>query len=780
MVDGTSDEPREGARPGEPGADGTPGDGSLRWATALPGRIVGDRYRVEMVVSVGAYTIIAVALDQQSNQPITLKVVRPELVARPGFADDFARHCQAAASLTHPNIATVLDWGPLELDLRADVPATPESTGTEPTGTEPTGTEPTGTEPTWFWVTEYLAGGSLRDLLDRGRLLEPSQALVVGLEACRALDLAHRRGIVHSEITPSKLVFGEDRRLRIVDFGLAELLGAEAWANPADVPTHVARYASPEQALGMDVDAKTDVYALSLSLIEAVTGTVPFAGDSTMSTLAGRVGKLTRVSADLGSLAAVLERAGRPDSDDRSTAAEFGRGLVQAAETLPRPEPIPLIMAGLFTSVPDRRPTDPTGGVERPIPPRPQIIEASPEPDLPADEPPTVAPLEVGEVAPLIVLTDIADDADATTPIPVLPVDQPPTVEPTREMVLGATEQLPSVAVASAPPTVSPPPTRPADAATAVYDDERPPRKGFKIFVGTLMLLLVVGALAFAGWLLVRTKSYEVPDLVGVGAEIALNEISGNGWAVQRQIERSDEQPEPGTVVRTVPAAGVKLDEGGTFVLVVSEGPELRTLPELDGLPLAEAQGLLTELRLVPTEGEQAFSEDVVAGSVISWTVFGDTTLVAGDQVLPDTSIVMIVSQGPQPRPAPNVANLTLDEARLALEGVQLTLAEGEQVFSNEVEIGRVVAQDPPPDSAVERGGTVTVQISKGPDLLPFPDLTGQPYAQAQQTLTDAGFGVNSLLGTTEGTFVSATVGGEPAVAGTTYLRGTTFDLVFL
>jgi eukaryotic-like serine/threonine-protein kinase len=768
VVDGTSNESDEGARAGEPGADGTPGDGSLRWASGLPGRTVHGRYRIEMVVSVGAFTIITVALDQESNQPVTLKVVRPELVARPDFAEDFARHCEKAAALTHPNIATVLDWGPLEL-------APDSGTGTSATGTE-------GVEPTWFWVTEYLAGGSLRDLLDRGRLLEPSQALVVGLEACRALDVAHRRGIVHTEITPSKLVFGEDRRLRVVDFGLAELLGAEAWENPANVPTHVARYASPEQALGMEVDAKTDVYALSLSLIEAVTGIVPFAGDSTMSTLAGRVGKLTRVSADLGSLAAVLERAGRPDSDDRSTAAEFGRGLVQAAETLPRPEPIPLIMAGLFTSTPDRRPSDPTGGVERPVPPRPHIVEAEPAEAEPAGVEPAGAepsghaaagaPVGPGGVVPLVVLTDIADEPDGPAVVR--------TVEPTRELVIGATEQLPSTS--PVPPAASPPvaPVPAADPAAAVYDDEHRPRKGFKIFVGTMMLLVAVGALGFAGWLLVRTKSYEVPDLVGVDEQVALNEISGNGWTVQRELERSDEQPEQGNIVRTVPAAGVKLDEGDTFKLFVSQGPELRTLPELNGLPLVEAQNVLTELRLTPTEGDQAFSEDVALGSVISWTVFNDTALLAGDEVLPDTSIVIIVSKGPMPRATPNLANMTLDEARVALESVQLVVAEGEQVFSSDVEIGRVVAQTPAPDTPVERGGTVTVQVSKGPDLLPFPDLTGQLYTQAQQTLTDAGFGVLSLLGTTEGTFVSATVGGEPAVAGTTYLRGTTFDLVFL
>ena len=101
------------------------------------------------------------------------------------------------SSLSHPNIAAVHDWGEEQVGKRTTV----------------------------YAVVEHLAGGSLRDLFDRGRYLDPSQALVVGLEACRGLDFAHRKGLVHTELTPAKLVFGDDRRLRIVDFGLARLLG---------------------------------------------------------------------------------------------------------------------------------------------------------------------------------------------------------------------------------------------------------------------------------------------------------------------------------------------------------------------------------------------------------------------------------------------------------------------------------------------------------------------------------------------------------------------------
>ena len=725
----------------------------------LVGQTLAGRYVVETVVSAGAYTIITVALDQTTKQPVTVKIVRPEVVDREGFDARFRRCCELSSALTHPNIASVTDFG--EIDFPIGEPG----------------------RSTWFWVGEYLAGGSLRDLLDRGRLLEPSQALVVGLEACRALDVAHQRGIVHTEITPSKLVFGEDRRLRIVDFAVAELLGEETWENPANVPTHVARYASPEQALGMEIDAKTDVYALSLSLIEAVTGSVPFAGDSTNSTLALRVGKLMPVSADLGSLAAVLERAGRPDSEDRSTAAEFGRGLVQAASKLPRPEPIPLIATGLFTSTPARQPEDPTGGHERPeptVPPRPVIVPVEPEPAEPVPAEPDAG----GEpTEPLIVLTDIADESPAAAPAadqsPATEPTTAPPIEPTMVMPIGATETM-AVTPAAAPAGAQAGAQVSEIPSTVVFDDERPRRRGFKVAVGVLLLVLAIGALAVAGWALVRTKSYTVPDLVGVQEEIALNEISGNDWTIQREIERSDEYPEPGLITRTVPAAGIKLDEGETFVIYVSEGPELRTLPELNGLPLADAQAAITDLALVPVTAEVQYSEDVPAGSIISWTVQDDVSLVAGDQVLPGTSIVLVPSQGPAPRATPNFGNMTLDEANAAAAAVQLAVVEGEQVFSNDVEAGRVVAQTPPPDTAVERGGTITIQLSKGPDVVPFPDLTGQTYPQAQETLAAAGYAVNSLLGTTEGTFQSATINGDAVEPGALFLRGTGVDLVFL
>src|SRR5690606_9195684 len=143
----------------------------------------------------------------------------------------------------------------------------------------------------------------------------------------------------------------------------------------------------------------------------------------------------------------------------------------------------------------------------------------------------------------------------------------------------------------------------------------------------------------------------EVPDLVGIDEAVAMNEISGNGWEIETDRERSDDVPEIDHVVRTIPAAGEQLDEGETFVLFISDGPELRTLPELNGMPVDEAEASLEELRLVAEQLDPEYSETVPVDAVIRWQVQDDASLTAGAQVLPETVVALTVSLGPEPRP---------------------------------------------------------------------------------------------------------------------------------
>lgn len=697
----------------------------------------------------GANTAVYDARDDESGRTVTLKLVRPKLAASPSFRDRFDESMRGVAALSHPNIAAVYDWGIARV----------------------------GDASTAYVVNEHLSGGSLRDMFDRGRRLTPSQALSVGLDVCRALDHAHRRKFVHTELNPSKIVFGDDRRLRVIDFGLAQLLGAPIWEQPDSVPTHVAWYAAPEQALGEPVDGRADVYALGLSLHEAVTGSLPFKSDSTVAALSARIGKLMPVSADLGPLASVLEHAGRPDPQERSTAAEFGKGLLQAASKLPRPEPLPLLSTGLFETPPDqlRSPDDPTGGVNRPgeTPPPPLVVPID-EPDEPGSEPESEPELSDA------VVDDLSDDIPAAAAIGdelvILPLDADDSAgHRTEGAGAGAAVGASAAAVATAPVTVQMPPTEPEPLPRR--------RRGFpwKILLGLLVVaaLVVLGVLALNDDLFQR-PSYPVPELTGMPVAEARNLIAPNDWEIDLQSERSDEQPEVGDVIRTAPAAGVELAEGEPFLMVVSEGPLLRELPESTGKPLSEAQTALAGLRLGVETVEQ-FDEVVQPGIVISWSVPGDATLAAGSLVEPDTVVQLVISKGPAPRVVPNIIGLAVADATTQLTDLQLTLSQGEQVFSDDFPLGAVVSQSVPEGTEVPRGSDVSVVVSRGPDIVVFPDISAATtFEQAAAILGPAGFQPVLTFGDAQGAIQSVTIEGQPPQVGNTYRRGTVVEFTGL
>jgi len=897
----------------------------------LVGRVLGGRYRVTRLVSAGASALIADAEDTELGRPVTVKLVRPEFAESTEFRNRFRSTMRSVTGLAHPNIAAVYDWGEELIGKRTTV----------------------------YAVVEHLGGGSLRDLFDRGRYLDPSQALLVGLEACRGLDFGHRRGLVHTELTPSKLVFGDDRRLRIVDFGFAALLGEAPWTEPATLPTHVARYSSPEQALSQPLDGKADVYALTLVLVEAVTQRVPFAARSTVATLSARIGRLMPVSADLGPLASVLERAGRPEADDRSTAAEFGRALVRIAEKLPRPEPIPILVATGFEDPSRmRRPHDPTGGLARPAdtdaPPAAGIpvdegvgadagvsgepdgdaVAAGADPDAGADDAgadPAAAgaaehdatgdhDADPGPDADAGADSDGAGDHEATAVSdseapgeldapgaqrdadgqhvvvdgqhddgqhdaaeverspgpppadpappppprsppppsaddprpsppawappppdarPAPPVPPPPPASPTlpddpataprlydgdadvtRDELAGLARRVPGeaiigsfdeprgttlqavrpaetdtgwteapssgrdVIVADSPPmaTIATATARQTDAQSAHSgtQEERPHRRWLTALTA-LVLLAALGGLALLASLLFRgPPRHEIPELGGLQLDAATSQIAAFDWDLDVRTERSDDQPIAGRVVRTVPIAGSDLAEGEPFLLVVSDGPELRTLPELRGLAVGEAETELAELRLVALAPTERFDEEVPAGEVVSWSVPADAALVASNEVLPATEVAIVVSIGPEPREVPDVVGQSVDEATATLRELRLEVTVAEPVFDNEIPDGEVISMAPSAGDVLERGATVDLLSSKGQDLVAVPDLSGLTLPQAREALTAAGLQIGAMVGNSLGTFAQATVGGDEVGAGEEFLRNTAVDVVFL
>jgi serine/threonine-protein kinase len=650
--------------------------------------VLGGRYRLLSPLGAGASAQVYLADDVRLRRRVAVKVLHPALTEDESFLRRFRAEAQAAAALSHPHVVAVYDWSD------GDVP---------------------------FLVTEYLGGGSLRAMLDAGHRLSPAQALVVGLDAARALDHAHRQGFVHRDIKPANMLFGEDGRLRIADFGLARAIAEATWTEPAGAVLGTARYASPEQARGESVDGRSDVYSLALVLIEAVTGRVPFTADTTIGTLMARLDHSLVVPDELGALAPLLAGAGTLDPNDRLDAAELGAGLVATAPGLTRPEPLQLAGASRPEPAPtDRRDTTLVGATAA------AAWAAPPAPPPSAER----GPAPGGDTTTLMPTGAAATD--------VLPA--PALVGADAGAVAGAPPRWPD-----APPAPVPPPWDPraADAERRLTPGDRS--------VGRLMLGALVVALAVAAGVAVaalmlqaQIPSHLVPDTyVGAQREQVESDAAQQGWKVKVSETRQD-GTQPGQVLATDPAAGTELKEGKTITLTVSLGPTLVPVPpdivgadEDDATEALQAAGFLVQPVRQP-------DDNVDEGVVIGFTD-GDPP----PEGLPKGSTVRLTVSTGRKIEVPDVSGQSAGDAVAQLEGLGLSTEPRGQHPTNGEQAGTVIGTDPPAGSLVDPSSRVVVLVAV--DQTTVPNVRGMTLEEATAAIEGAGLVVGGTSGNERG-----------------------------
>ena len=284
--------------------------------------LVVDHYRVIRILGSGAMGQVYLAQDLRLQRQVALKVLPPAMTRDPEAFRRFEAEAQAVSALNHPNILTIYDFcsmGGLH-----------------------------------FIVTEFVEGDTLRQILRNGPL-EQETVVRIGIQAAGALAAAHSKGIIHRDIKPENIIVREDGLVKVVDFGIAKLIQPEEQAEEsAREPRFATRpgllvgtpeYMSPEQARGLSVDSRTDIFSLGAVFYEALTGRGPFDGPSLSDVIAEILKSepvaITALAPQVSNdLEQVVGRCLEKDRTNRYGSAEELLSDLQKAEQGAKPVPI--------------------------------------------------------------------------------------------------------------------------------------------------------------------------------------------------------------------------------------------------------------------------------------------------------------------------------------------------------------------------------------------------------------------------------------------------------
>ena len=588
---------------------------------ALIGKVIVGRYRIEALRSDSAAAVkVYEADDLRHNKKVSVRLMttRSLIDLDAGLIDEssalsaYKELMQQLFAMNHPTLVCVDDWGDTVIDGVRHA----------------------------FNVTEFYGQGTLREFLDRGRRLSPSQALVVGIDVCRALHHAHQNGFVHGDVRPANLIFGDDARVRLTGLGTKRSASAE------QMSLEQAKYAAPEIGLGSMPNGQTDIYSLAITLLESITGEVPFVGESVAITLANRVDKLLPVNADMGPIAAPIERAGRPLADERGTALELGQALAQIADKMPRPLPIDTVVPKKFedvitrphpiTSASEAVATQVVEQVEIAVPSTPVVVES------PRTRKRLQRLFAVAALGAMLIVGVVAFQA-LTKKSFVVP-------------------DLTGVAEAEARNSIA------TNGWELIIRAERTNDVEFGFVIRTEP---AAGESLKQGDALIIYVSEGAPlgvlvEVVGDSREVAFEKLTAQGLTVSATEDSSDTVPIGNVISWSVAkqpslVAGDQVLQGTVINLVVSNGPALRAVPLIVGLNLDEATAIVAELGLVLSSSADSFSNDAAAGLV------GAQSPPPGEMVPKDSTIVYSISLGPDLVALPNIVGINFVESEKRL-----------------------------------------------------------------------------------------------------------------
>ena len=643
-------------------------------------RVFNGRYELTRHIARGGMAEVWQAHDLHLDRPVALKILFPELSVDPTFVERFRREAQAAANLGHPNIVSIYDWG--------------VENGT------------------YFIVMEYIDGHSLSAVIRaEGRLL-PDRAASIAADIGAALAYSHKHGVVHRDVKPANVLIDSSGHVKVTDFGIARAKNTTENLTQTGAVMGTATYFSPEQAQGVTVDARSDVYSLGVVLYEMVTGRPPFTGDNPMAIAYKHVKEPVVPPSQIEgtippAFEAVILRALVKDPDQRySSADELRADLIRYRQGRP------VQAVALGRNVPQVPPTDappPTVGATRVQERYPTVAEPSGTravalPQVEYDEPPRrtgayIVLLVVMLTALGVLLTLLyrefstsGSDKSATAVVPADLIGKSFDDAATQLTGLGFTGQIIRKDVQNQDQTPG-----------IVFDvDPKPGTKADKTAPITLSVSQGAPPVAVAD---VRNKT----------EDDARSALEGSAFIVNVTRQTSDTVP-AGKVISQSPLGNTQAPKGSTVNLVVSTGKNAVTVPEESGKSVTDAAADLGANKLkVATIKEP--SSTVAKDTVIR------TNPGAGTQVAEGTTVTLVVSTGPEPTTTsttavpqvavPSVVLMTQADATKTLKDAGFKVKVDNVIVFAPKDDGVVQDQSPNGGTSAPKGSTVTITVGK-------------------------------------------------------------------
>jgi serine/threonine-protein kinase len=623
----------------------------------LTGEVIDGRYQLTRIVASGGMATIYAALDLRLDRQVAVKVMHPHLAQDEQFVTRFIREAKAAASLSHPNIVSVLDQGWNQ-----------------------------GGVPCVFIVMELVEGATLRDYLHEQGSLSVERALQIMTPVASALAAAHKLGIVHRDIKPENILVSTEGRIKIADFGLARgaLLGNTMTAESSVILGSVS-YLSPEQVQRGVADARSDVYSLGIVLFEVLTGQKPYQGDDPVQI----------------AIRHVNERVPAPSTINTSLSTDVDALVLSATDIDPdkRPRDAGVLLERIRELSEKLDPRKRQLSLELDLPPLPiktptkerksKSLAATPKEESSVKKEKTASTKKKvssrvqrnRRIAALIaVLIGVGVWYGLVGP--------------------GSKVVVPSLAgltVKEATATLKDLGLN-LEVATEEFSEDIPegkiitsdPAGGGRVSPnGAVDVTLSKGK-----------ERYAVPTLQGLKQDIAEQQLKENKLVLGEVKEEYSTEFPKGFIMRSEPAAGERVKRESQVTIYISLGIEQIALSDYKGKSGEQALNELTEEGF-EVKTKYVYSEDLPIGAVISQTPG------AGDADKGST-ITLLVSKGSEFVTIPNIKLLKAGEAVKVLEDLGLKIKKP-TIRNWEKKLVKTIS--PAVGTKVKRGSTITITV---------------------------------------------------------------------